>query len=521
MRYFQRFDRRFWVPWVIYTIVALLHTNCAQGPVEYFVSMDGAPGNPGTLDRPFSSLTVAQQAVREYLRESGVAPGGIRINLRGGIYPVEHTLHFSSEDAGIAEDPVVWQAYGEEEVILTGGQVVNNFQRVSDQDVLSRFQPPVRREILEADLTEFSHQLGSLKETGFGKDIRPTGLEVFYQGEPMILARYPDTTWLTVSSVPQTGTLKYAGDLANPGATFDGIPGGRHYGRFVLDDPRMKGWRVEEDIWMHGYWTWDWADMYERVGGFDLDKNEIYLSEPYHSYGIRKGQRFYFLNILEELDRPGEWYLDRDAAKLYFWPPGEIGQNDVLISLLESPMLKMDDVSYLQFVGMTFEATRGNAVEIRGGQSIFFGGCIFRNLGNYALWIEGGNHHTVQSCDIYHVGDGGIYVDGGVRQQLTPGNHQVNNCHIHHYSRVNRTGRPAITLKGVQNKLSHNYIHDAPHMVFGFTATNMCWNLMRFTTWLRRLGMWVLSILVAIGHAVATSFAIIIFITCTVLVCTE
>ena len=43
---------------------------------------------------------------------------------------------------------------------------------------------------------------------------------------------------------------------------------------------------------------------------------------PTGLYGFRKGQRFYFLNVLEELDQPGEWFLDRKAGVLYFWPPG-------------------------------------------------------------------------------------------------------------------------------------------------------------------------------------------------------
>ena len=34
--------------------------------------------------------------------------------------------------------------------------------------------------------------------------------------------------------------------------------------------------------------------------------------------GERSDGRFYFYHILEELDRPGEWYLDRKTGILYF-----------------------------------------------------------------------------------------------------------------------------------------------------------------------------------------------------------
>ena len=42
-------------------------------------------------------------------------------------------------------------------------------------------------------------------------------------------------------------------------------------------------------------------------------------------------QRYYFLNILEELDSPGEWYLDESAGKIYFWPPEQIEGSEIKI----------------------------------------------------------------------------------------------------------------------------------------------------------------------------------------------
>jgi len=46
-----------------------------------------------------------------------------------------------------------------------------------------------------------------------------------------------------------------------------------------------------------------------------------------HSGMVYPSQRFYFLNVLEELDQPGEWFLDTASGVLYFWPPedGKLG----------------------------------------------------------------------------------------------------------------------------------------------------------------------------------------------------
>ena len=72
---------------------------------------------------------------------------------------------------------------------------------------------------------------------------------------------------------------------------------------------------------MHGYWVWDYQDEYHAVDRLDTAKQEVWPKPPYHFYGYHENARYYFLNVLEELDRPGEWYLDRQTGMIYFWPP--------------------------------------------------------------------------------------------------------------------------------------------------------------------------------------------------------
>ena len=132
----------------------------------------------------------------------------------------------------------------------------------------------------------------------------------------MTLARYPDEDWLNIASIPEGGTLVEAG--RDP-----------HYGRFEYDGDRPTAWEDVGDLWVHGYWVHDWSDQYHRVHTLDLKKREVWPEPPLHGYGYRKGARFYFLNVIEELDSPGERFLDRDSGMLYFWPPGDIEQAEV------------------------------------------------------------------------------------------------------------------------------------------------------------------------------------------------
>ncbi len=79
---------------------------------------------------------------------------------------------------------------------------------------------------------------------------------------------------------------------------------------FFYTGDRPGRWKDHGNIWLHGYWAYDWANSYEKVAELDTAHRFLRTEAPYGHYGFGKGQRFYFLNILEELDEPGEWFVD-------------------------------------------------------------------------------------------------------------------------------------------------------------------------------------------------------------------
>ncbi len=233
---------------------------------------------------------------------------------------------------------------------------------------------------------------------------------------------------------------------------------------------------------MHGYWCYDWANSYEKVSLLDLDQRLIKTGAPYGLYGFRKNQRFYFLNVLEELDQPGEWLLDRKKGMLYFWPPTPItsqsapvsngAKPEILLSLLDQPLIRMTSASRVTFRGVVIEATRADAIVIRGGSNNLIAGCLIRNVGNTAVVIDGGLGHGVVGCDIFDTGDGGVSLTGGDRQTLIPGGHYVENCHFQRQGRWSKCYVPAIALTGVGLRASHNLIHDHPHCAIIFSGND-------------------------------------------------
>ena len=151
---------------------------------------------------------------------------------------------------------------------------------IEDPAILKRIEEPYRGKILQVNLKSFGiKDFGEMTPRGMGRPMYPAGLELFFQDKPMQLARWPNNEWARIADAPK----------------------GKQ-GRFMYEGDRPERWMDTEDIWLHGYWTWDWADSHEKVKKIDLEKKEFVTYEPHGVYGYDKGKRYYAQNILEELD---------------------------------------------------------------------------------------------------------------------------------------------------------------------------------------------------------------------------
>jgi len=407
--------------------------------------------NAAQTDGSFATLERARDEIRNMKRAGEIPEGGVTVELHGGVYQREQSFELSAEDSGSEDAPVVYRARQGETVRLVGGKVVKGFEPVTDPAILERLSPEARGKVLQADLK-------ALGISDFG-EVRGGGIELFFEDKPMTLARWPNEGFIHIADL-------VGGDPVDVRGTK-----GDKIGKFMYEGDRPKRWGGEKDIWVHGYWFWDWSDQRHKVESIDTERRIISVVPPYHGYGYRVGQWFYGFNILAEIDVPGEWYLDRETGILYFWPPDSIEQGQPTVSVINT-MVQMEDVEYVTIRGITFEAARATAITIAGGSHNHIVGCTLRNLGNWAVNISGGKHNSVVGCDIYETGSGGISLSGGNREGLEPAEHYAENNHIHHYGRWNRMYQPAISLNGVGNRASHNLIHNAPHMAISFSGND-------------------------------------------------
>ena len=441
--------------------------------VHYYVSTRGNDSWSGCLpdptpegdDGPFASLERARDAVRALLAEPTSSEDGIDVCIRGGVYPRTSSLELTAPDSGTESCPVIWRAHAGEDVLLTGARPLTGFKPIDDPETLERLNESARGEVLATDLKEQGI-------AGWG-DIEPRGgpgMEVFFRGKRMPMARWPKDQWQLIADVPQTGEKRLHEGLERE-KRYNNVPIGRHYGRIKYQGDQPKRWSNIREILLHGYWTWDWNDSFQKVEAIDTATREITIREPHHSYGYTKRQRFHFLNVLEELTQPGEWCLDRERGILYFRPPGPIDEGDVTVSMLSDPFIVMDGAEHVTVRDLEFAYARDGAVVVKGGHDSLIAGCTFRCLGAMAVHIRG-RANGITSCDIHDVSSGGIDLGGGDRKTLEPaGNFAVNN-HIYDFSRWLRTYQYAIAVSGVGNRAAHNCIHNAPQEAVTFNGND-------------------------------------------------
>jgi len=424
----------------------------------FYVSPDGNDGASGTSGvKAFATLQRARDAIRELKKTTTLPEGGITVWIRGGEYYLEQGFELTSEDSGTSEAPIVYQAIPGERVRIIGGRQVKGWQKVQDEAILDRLAPAARGQVYQADLREQGiDDFGQLRSRGFGRGTSPAALELFFQDKPMNLARWPNDSFLKIAGFTEAkddGHGRRLGELS---------------GGFNYEGERPKRWKDTSDIWVHGYWAYDWANSYEHIASIDVKKRHIKTSPPHGNYGFRTGGRFYFLNVLEELDEQGEWYLDRKSGILYFWPPAPIENGRTFVSIVESPLFHLNSTSYVTIRGLAIECARSAGVRISGGSNNLIRNCTLRNLGNYGVTVNGGKEHSVVGCEIYQMGDGGISLRGGDRKRLTAANHFAYNNHIHHVARWSRCYVPAVSMSGVGSRVSNNLIHDHPHCAILF-----------------------------------------------------
>ncbi len=373
--------------------------------------------NADSTDGPFATIARAQRAVRESGGGTGLQQGA-SVYVRGGVYCLPEPLRFGKEDSGVANAPVVWQAYNGEKVRFVGGVLVGGFA-------------PFRDAIVQCPL----------------EIAAPPG-QLFFNGERQTLARWPNKA-------------------------ADGLPGGEWAfvkaraatepeQSFIYAGDRPAQWSSTEGLDISIWPNYNWWQTITPVAGLDSATHTLRLAQKL-PYTIEPGRRYFLQNILAELDTPGEWYYSAAEKRLYFWPPSDVAQGETIVPILENAVV-LEGAMHLNFIGFRIEGTRGDGIVSRDSRECLIAKSTVTNTGGYGIAVRGGNAVRVIGNDIFGTGQGGIILIGGDRKTLAIGGHEAVNNHVHHFGALFQTYMTGVDVQGVGNKVAHNLIHDAPHI---------------------------------------------------------
>lgn len=444
--------------------LALVALQAVRASV-FYVSPAGDDSAPGTEAKPFRTPARAQAAARQ-----AKDPKGTTVTLRGGTYYLADTLVFTSADSGTPEAPVVWQASKGETPVFSGGTRLD-----------LRWEP-FRDGIFKAQVPE-----------GFTTD------QLFVDGERQVLARYPDF---------------------DPAVR---ILGG--YSKDAFSPARAARWADPRGGFIHAMHQHMWGDFHYVITGKDASGAVTYEGgwQNNRRMGMHPEHRF-VENLFEELDAPGEWFLDAKARTLYFLPPAG---KDMAKAVVEGVRLRhlvefrgdeRDRVTSISLKGITFRHTartfmenkepllrsdwttyRGGAVWFRGAMECSLEDSVIDQVGGHGVFVDGYNRHvTLRGCEIVRAGGNGIAFVGrpgavqsplfeygqvqdlasiqrtpGPRSQDYPGDCLVDDCLIYLSGRVEKQ------TAGVQIAMSRGIrvrdcsIYDVPRA--GINIGDGCW----------------------------------------------
>lgn len=211
-----------------------------------------------------------------------------------------------------------------------------------------------------------------------------------------------------------------------------------------------------------------------KLDRVDQAQGVIAISGKEAAVEVCAGDRYFVENILEELDSPGEWYLDRSARRLYLWPTGPLAADAQVVAprltrLVEFRGTRQHPVEHVRFRGLTFTETdytpddgfvaygnnRDGVLTLLWTNAVAIEDCCLHNIGKAAVHSAFGRNTRIVGNEIGHAAEGGIYVHD------SPAGTVVSDNHIHHLGWVYKHVAGIATREQVHGAvIAHNHVHD-------------------------------------------------------------
>ena len=408
-----------------------------QSETAFYVSPAGNDSSPGTLDKPFATISRARDAIRQ-LKKNGLA-GDVTVYLRGGIYTVDKTIQFSPADSGTEGHRITYAAYGDEKPIIGGAvRLAGQWHRQA------------------ADHAIWDIQL-------------PKGIwfqELFVDGKRQPRARIPTSGFLKARDLKQSRT------------------------EFGFDATRLGPGPIDAASASAIIRTYEWHEQHLRAAKIDVAAGVITLATPASYPVVPKGYgvagEFALENLRAGMTEPGNWCLEKSTGSMSYRPTQGVdptkadirGATTRVLFDLCGDSARKQRVENICFRRLTFTQTgrieklewgqyEGQAVRMQSGvANCSIRNCTFADLGGcgVTLWRDC-RGIEIDGNEFDRVGDTAIVISDylGEGPAKSGGNRIVNN-RIHHGGVVRRNACGIEMSMTEGNLVAHNLLHDLPYI---------------------------------------------------------
>ncbi len=376
-----------------------------------------------------ASLVSARDLLRAKRKLGAAGPFVIRVH--GGMYRLTETLVFGPEDSGIA----IENAPGERPTI-SGGRRIGGWRVTS----------------------------GPLLIAPASGDFR----QLFVAGRRAQRARTPNHGYYRIdgpSSPDQPFLLRFRGDD-------------------VKTEWASRGVEVVALLL--------WSEIRMAIASVDAGSHTAQLIGNPHASNREDDARYWIENSMDALDEPGEWYLDRNSATLYYWPvPGDNLTRDEAVAPALTQLIRIDGGDNIVLRGLDFRHAEWtlppagyadtqaaidapSAIEITRAEKVTIDHCLFSQMGGYAVWFgRGSKHNRITANEIHDMGGGGIRIGETVQRPDSADqnfDNLVGDNDIHDLGLVYPAAVGIWVGQSSRNTISHDQVHD-----LFYTAISVGW----------------------------------------------
>ncbi len=269
---------------------------------------------------------------------------------------------------------------------------------------------------------------------------------------------------------PLIPTIYQGGEMADIGKTENIL--------ITDDDGNLKGEIPNGRNWTKNDMVWE-----AQPNGYTYSYSDVKITDGELSvtgYG-------YMMNVLEEVDEPGEYYIDIEAKTLYLYPEFDIDTEPVYVAVAGNTrttnsksgydMIKLTGTEHIRFENIDFFCGTEKGFVISGADDVVIYNADIKGLGRIAVDASNTSNLVIAQADIGDLKSGGITIGGGDQYTLTSSNNVIRNSKIHDLGRMYKADlvyshAKGINATGVGVTISHNEIYNMPNSAVVFSGND-------------------------------------------------